>query len=140
MNQKICNFFNSGKHCPYDEGGCKFAHKVSEYSEKVDGKVDIDIETTDKSINDELNDALDKNKGFEVNKKEMEDRIKLYSATIKKLRISQVKCWIRISAQVQGRSRHSIGGQTPPFECASYNFVFLLCYNVDCFIIIIILS
>ena len=88
VNQKICYFFNSGKHCPYDEG--KFAHTVFENSEKGDAKVDI--ETTDKTINDELKEALEKVKGFEVNQKEMEDRIKLYSATIKKLRGSQEKC------------------------------------------------
>ena len=34
-------------------------------------------------------DALEKVKGFKVNQKEMENRIKLYSATIKKLGSSQ---------------------------------------------------
>ena len=28
-NQKFCHFFNNAKHCPYEEYGCKFSHKVS---------------------------------------------------------------------------------------------------------------
>ena len=36
---------------------------------------------------------------------------------------------------ITGCSRSLYGGKSPPYKCANYDFVFKLCYNVDCFIV-----
>ena len=45
---KICHYFKTGKHCPFEELGCKFLHNVTK-------KVDSD--DTDKKITEEINDS-----------------------------------------------------------------------------------
>ena len=110
IEQKFCHYFNNEKNCPFEEMGCKFKHgksenckfgqmcenKLCQYRHTGTKKKDIDAlddsenikapeEETENVEDNALTDALDRIKELEENKSLIENKLKIYGATIKKL-------------------------------------------------------
>ena len=110
-NRKFCHFFNNGKYCTYEENGCKFIHEISRKCQIYRCQFNHDLEEENNreqatavnfenlelpgkhaeeetvEIDDNKNkDTLDKVNKLEKDNKKLQDKLKLYSAAIKKLR------------------------------------------------------
>ena len=116
IRRKFCHFFNNDKNCMFAEVGCKFKHELAgnckfgllcrnnlcqyrhysgndEASDNAEKKESIDKETNsafvDTDVNDkteELREALDQINQLQEDKKDLEDKLRLYGATIRKMR------------------------------------------------------
>ena len=84
---KICQYFKTGKYCPFEELGCKFLHNVSE-------KFDSDY--TDKEMNEKTSDSansddIDINSSVEETKVDGK-KLPFITSTPRKIKLTCEKC------------------------------------------------